>query len=91
MSKYKKVTIEDINEILGFDITEDTRDTRVVRARQGAWLCFYINGHSYKDIAKMFGFARSTVIEGVDMFERLLKEGDKLTLELWQKLKVYEL
>jgi predicted DNA-binding protein YlxM (UPF0122 family) len=54
-------------------------------------LCFCINDYSYKDIAKMFGFAKSTVIDGVDMFERLLKEGDKLTLELWQKLKVYEL
>ena len=73
MSKYKNVTIEDINEILGFDITEDTRETKVVRARQGAWLCFCINDHSYKDIAKMFGFARSTVAAGVDMlkpFER---------------------
>ena len=91
MSKYKKVTIEDINEILGFDITEDTRETKVVRARQGAWLCFCINDYSYKDIAKMFGFARSTVAAGVDMFEDLLKKGDKLTVELWQKLKVYEL
>ena len=91
MSKYKKVTIEDINEILGFDITEDTRDTRVVRARQGAWLCFYINGYSYSEIGRMFGYNESTVREGVDRFEDLLKEGDKLTLELWQKLKVYEL
>lgn len=91
MSKYKNVTIEDINEILGFDITEDTRETKVVRARQGAWLCFCINDHSYADIAKMFGFSRSTVADGVDMFEDLLKNGDKLTVELWQKLKVYEL
>ena len=91
MSKYKKVTIEDINEILGFDITEDTRDTRVVRARQGAWLCFCINGYSYSEIGRMFGYNESTVREGVDRFEDLLKEGDKLTLELWQKLKVYEL
>lgn len=91
MSKYKKVTIEDINEILGFDITEDTRDTRVVRARQGAWLCFFINGYSYSEIGRMFGYNESTVREGVDRFEDLLKEGDKLTLELWQKLKVYEL
>lgn len=91
MSKYKKVTIEDINEILGFDITEATRDTRVVRARQGAWLCFFINGYSYSEIGRMFGYNESTVREGVDRFEDLLKEGDKLTLELWQKLKVYEL
>ncbi|KAF5038447.1 hypothetical protein DSECCO2_554170 [anaerobic digester metagenome] len=91
MSKYKKVTIEDINEILGFDITEDTKDTRVVRARQGAWLCFFINGYNYAEIGRIFGYNRDVVLHGVDRFEDLLKEGDKLTLELWQKLKVYEL
>lgn len=91
MSKYKNVTIEDINEILGFDITEDTRETKVVRARQGAWLCFCINDHSYTEIGEMFGYNESTVRGGVDRFEDLLKEGDKLTVELWKKLKVYEL
>lgn len=88
---YKKVTIEDINEILGFDITQDDRSTKSVRARQGAWLCFYINGYSYADIGRMFGFDRKNVSHGVDRFEDLLKEGDRTTVELWQKLKVYEL
>lgn len=88
---YKKVTIEDINEILGFDITQDDRNTKAVRARQGAWLCFYINGYSYRQIGELFRFSKASVQQGVDRFEDLLKEGDRTTVELWQKLKVYEL
>lgn len=88
---YKKISIQDVNDILGFDITERNKDIKYIRARQGAWLCFYINGYSYSDIGRLFGYRTSTVNEGVDTFEDKLKEGDKLTLELWQKLKVYEL
>lgn len=85
--KYKKVTVGDINDILGIDITVESE----IRARQGAWLCFFINGFTYSDIGRMFGCSESNVRKGVDRFEDLLKEGDKVTLDLWQKLKVYEL
>lgn len=89
--EYKKISIESVNKTLGLDVTMDSRDSVVIRARQGAWLCFYINGYSYSEIGRMFGCSRKNVSQGVDRFEDLLKEGDKLTVELWQKLKVYEL
>lgn len=89
--EYKKISIEDVNKLLGLDVTMDSRDSVVIRARQGAWLCFFINGYSYSEIGRMFGYSRKNVSRGVDRFEDLLKEGDKLTVELWQKLKVYEL
>ena len=89
--EYKKISIEDVNKLLGLDITMKSRDAVVTRARHGSWLCFFINGYSYADIGRMFGFAPSTIMGGVDRFEDLLKQGDKLTLELWQKLKIYEL
>lgn len=88
---YKVVKIEDINRILGFDISNRSKDKTVIRGRQGAWLCFYINGHTYVDIGRIFGVSGSSVAEGVDRFEDKLKEGDSLTLEIWNKLKVYEL
>lgn len=89
--KYKEVTIEGINEILGFDISQDSKEDTIVRARQGAWLCFNINDHSYASIARMFGVTSMKVVRGVDRFEALLKEGDRLTVEIWDKLKVYEI
>lgn len=89
--EYKKITIEGVNDVLGFDITKNDKSTTAIRARQGAWLCFYINGYSYGQIGKMFGLSKSGIQSGVDRFEDLLKQGDETTLELWQKLKVYEL
>ena len=89
--EYKNISIESVNKTLGLVVTMDSRDSVVIRAKQGAWLCFFINGYSYSEIGRMFGYSRKNVSQGVDRFEDLLKEGDKLTVELWQKLKVYEL
>ena len=89
--EYKKISIESVNKTLGLDVTMDSSDSVVIRAKQGAWLCFFINGYSYSEIGRMFGSSESNVRGGVDRFEDLLKQGDKLTVELWQKLKVYEL
>ena len=88
---YKEISIESVNRVLGFNIEQKSKDKTVTRARQGAWLCFYINGYSYSDIARIFDCNRKSVSAGVDMFEDLLKQGDKTTLEIWDKLKVYEL
>jgi len=88
---YKKISIEDINKTLGFDVTVPSKDITVIRAKQGAWLCFYINGYSYSEIGRMFHCTKSNVLKGVDMFEDRLKERDRITLEIWDKLKVYEL
>lgn len=87
---YKVVKIEDINRILGFDISKRSRDKSIVLGRQGAWFCFNLNGYSYSEIGRIFNITPTSVIEGINRFEDRLKEKDSLTLEIWDKLKVYD-
>lgn len=83
------LSVEELSELLGQDIMSKSRFDEVVRAKQGAWLYLFVKGLSYSKIAKMCGYTRWTISRGVDRFEDLRKEGDRYTLEIWDKLKPY--
>ena len=81
------LSVEELSELLGQDIMSKSRFDEVVRAKQGAWLYLFVKGNlSYSKIAKkMCGFRRQNISNGVDRFEDLRKEGDRYTLEIWDK------
>ena len=83
------LSVEELSELLGQDIMSKSRFDEVVRAKQGAWLYLFVKGLSYSKIAEMCDFRRQNISNGVDRFEDLRKEGDRYTLEIWDKLKPY--
>lgn len=83
------LSIDELSELLGQDTMSKSRYNEVIRARQGAWLYLFVKGLSYSKIGKMFNYSRYSISRGVDRFEDLRKEGDRYTLEIWDKLTPY--
>lgn len=83
------LSIDKISEVLGVNVRSRDRTVAIVRARQGAWLYYYINGYTYQEVADMFSFSRQGVVKGVKWYDKQLVEEDRYATEIWQKFKEY--
>ena len=87
------MNIDFFNDLLGLDITTETKQRKYVRARQCVWF-FLFNLHrnalNYTQISKIFGVDRTAVSKACDNINEELSEGnDNLSKQYWAVLEPY--
>lgn len=59
--------------------------------RYAAYYYLWLNGYGIVDISRVFGYSHGTVSVGRAQFEEKLSINDPLAIELWGKLKDYDI
>ena len=72
---------------LGVDITDKSRRRGVTTARFVAFHWLRKNGYTCMEVAEMFGMHHSTVSYGVQEVDDFLSIGDKMVMEMCDKLR----
>jgi chromosomal replication initiation ATPase DnaA len=82
-----KEVIEMLSRKLGVDITDKSRKRDVTTARFVAFHWLRKMGFTCMEVAEMFGMHHSTVSYGVQEVDDFLSIGDKMVMEMCDKLR----
>ena len=87
ISSETKDVIGMLSSKLGVDITDKSRKRGVTTARFVAFHWLRKNGYTCVEVADMFGMHHSTVSYGVQEVDDFLSIGDKMVMEMCDKLR----
>ena len=87
ISSETKEVIRMLSRKLGVDITDKSRKRGVTTARFVAFHWLRKMGYTCVEVAEMFGMHHSTVSYGVQEVDDFLSIGDKMVMEMYDKLR----